>query len=214
MALLVSALSIDNLAGSRGDRTLFRNLTFSVTDGQCLHIKGHNGSGKTTLLRIICGLTQPDGGEIHWDGQPVSDQRDAYQQAQAYVGHKNGMHGDLTALENLEFCSQLGGQPSDHSPIQALKTFGLRPYGHLPVRQLSQGQQRRAALARLLVNDKQLWILDEPFSGLDTSNTAVLNGCIEEHLNHGGAVILTAHHDLGINQAPLTELNLEHYGHN
>lgn len=210
----MSTITIDNLAGSRGDRTLFRNLNFSVTGGQCLHIKGHNGSGKTTLLRIICGLTQSDAGEIRWNDQAISDLQDSYLEAQAYVGHKNGMHGDLTALENLEFCSQLGGRPSAYSPIRALNTFGLRPYGHLPVRQLSQGQQRRAALARLLVNNKQLWILDEPFSGLDTSNTAVLNSCIENHLTDGGMAILTAHHELGINQTLLTELNLEHYGNN
>lgn len=204
-------LTVDNLAGSRGDRTLFRDLSFSITGGQCLHITGHNGCGKTTLLRILCGLTQPDSGNIGWNGGTISELRDQFETATSYIGHKNGMHGDLTALENLEFCAQLGGPQSDISPSDALSIFGLRPYGHLPVRQLSQGQQRRTALARLLVNRKSLWILDEPFSGLDIHNTAVLIECIENHLKQDGMLLLTAHHEVDISEQSLSNLNLESY---
>lgn len=205
------SITVNNLAGSRGDRNLFHELNFSVSGGQCLHITGHNGSGKTTLLRILCGMTQGDSGDICWNDTAVTENQDQFEAETAYIGHKNGMHGDLTALENLEFCARLGGRLSDITPAQALDIFGLRPYGHLPVRQLSQGQQRRTALARLLVNRKSLWILDEPFSGLDTHNTAVLSEQIGKHLSDGGMLILTAHHTVSIPGQSLNTLSLENY---
>ncbi|MDH5631875.1 MAG: cytochrome c biogenesis heme-transporting ATPase CcmA [Gammaproteobacteria bacterium] len=204
-------LSINNLAASRGDRTLFRSLDFSVESGQCLHITGHNGCGKTTLLRVLCGLTRPDTGTVSWQGDSIAENSDDYHASQAYVGHKNSMHGDLTALENLDFSTRVAGAEVGMSPVEALKLFGLQAYAHLPVRVLSQGQQRRAALARLLLNKKPLWIMDEPFSGLDTQNTAVLYQQIERHLDQGGMLVVTAHHGLELGKSRVSELNLEGY---
>ena len=209
------SLQVNNLTCIRGDRRLFTDLSFELQASQLLHLKGRNGTGKTTLQRSLAGLFHPDAGDVLWKGQAIQELGEIYYQDVLYLGHAPGIKLELSAAENLRTQCGLRGLPvAEDDAWFALQKLGLAGFEDIPARMLSAGQKRRIALARLFVDKARLWILDEPFSGLDTSNTAVLNGCIEEHLNHGGTVILTAHHDLGINQALLTELNLEHYGNN
>jgi heme exporter protein A len=201
-------LETTKLDCTRGDKLLIKGLSFNVEKGQLLHITGRNGAGKTTLLRCLCGLSLPAAGSITWDGQNIAVNRDNYHAQMAYVGHVNGNQGDLTPEENLVFAQSLSGQRAANHPVEILDTLGLTHCRHLPTKFLSQGQQRRLALARLLVQERTLWIMDEPFVALDVDTTALLEGIVSDHIGNGGIVILTSHHSLNIDGS--SQLNIDH----
>jgi heme exporter protein A len=200
-------LEVVNLACTRGDRPLFRNLSFSLEPGQLLHVQGPNGSGKTTLLRTLCGLSRPAAGEIRWNGRPISDDREAFLTELCYIGHANALHGDLTGSENLGFEAGLSGQSG--SPRDALAEAGLARVTDLPTKLLSQGQKRRTALARLLLDTRRLWVLDEPLTALDVHAAARLLDLFVRHLQRGGMIILTSHQEISLNDWPVLTLALE-----
>jgi heme exporter protein A len=187
-------LSVDRLSCARGDRMLFQDLSFDLEPGDLLHLKGHNGSGKTTLLRALAGLLMPEAGEIRWQGRPIRRLREEYTRHLLFLGHLNGIKGDLTAAENLRFAASLDGFRLDETRAwQILSKIGLRGHEDLPTKYLSQGQKRRVALARLFANDARLWILDEPFTALDVDAVAQLQDLIREHIDDGGIAVLTTH---------------------
>jgi len=203
-------LEVSDLECARGDRVLFRGLAFTLAPGKLLHVRGANGSGKTTLLRALAGLTQPLHGEIRWRGAPIADQREALAAALCYVGHSNGLQGELNALENLRFAAWLNGDSADAASIeQALDQVGLLPYARLPAKLLSQGQKRRLALARLRLADKPLWILDEPFTALDAASCARIGALLDAHLANNGMAIMASHQALAIDAARLQTLTLD-----
>lgn len=192
-------LQIDGLSCVRGDRTLFCDLSFGIGGGELLHLKGHNGSGKTTLLRALAGLLLPESGEIRWQGRNIRSLREEYSRHLLYLGHLNGIKGDLTAIENLRISSVLDGfELSDRRAWQVLAEIGLRGHEDLPTKHLSQGQKRRVALARLLVNEAALWILDEPFTALDVDAVQLLQEVIHAHVQNGGAAVVTTHQEVAM----------------
>ncbi len=163
-------LKATNLGCVRGDRRLFSELNFSLQPGQLVQLTGPNGSGKTSLLRIICGLLAPAEGEIRWQGGNIRSLGEEYFRSITYIGHRNGVKDELTAMENLRVSSGLGGVEVNR--IQAadvLEKMGLAGRETLPARLLSEGQRRRVALARLMVRNTTLWLLDEVLSSLDTA---------------------------------------------
>ncbi len=193
------ALKIDGLSCMRGDRVLFHDLDFSLEDGELLHLKGHNGSGKTTLLRALAGLLLPVSGEIRWQGTSIRSLREEYTRHLLYLGHLNGIKGDLTAVENLRIGSILDGFALDETRAwEVLGEIGLRGHEDLPSKHLSQGQKRRVALARLLVNQASVWILDEPFTALDVGAVELLQTVIHRHVENGGMAILTTHQEVAM----------------
>ncbi len=188
-------LSIHDLACVRDDRILFENLNFSLDTGQLLHINGHNGSGKTSLLRILCGLSLPESGDILWQGQAIEDQYDAYLRELNYIGHHPGIKADLSALENLKMAQSMSAQPILGVDLdEVLDKVGLYGFEDIPARQLSAGQKRRVALARLWVGSAKLWVLDEPFTALDKKGIKMVEDKLLEHADKGGIAILTSHH--------------------
>lgn len=188
-------LEAQGLACIRGRRSLFTGLDLAVAPGQLLRITGENGSGKTSLLRILCGLLAPAAGEVTWNGVPVARDREEFHRALTYIGHAAGLKDELTPVENLAFAATLAGQPVQSGAIRnALQRFGVLHCAGLPVRSLSQGQRRRVALARLiLAGAASLWILDEPFTALDSAAVDHLEGLITTHVTQGGMVVLTTH---------------------
>ncbi len=202
-------LEVANLECIRGDRRLFTGLNFELMAGELLHLHGHNGSGKTTLLRTICGLITPTAGEVRWQGENVRKLRDDFARQLVYVGHKNAIKADLTGTENLRIACQLDGIPvSVNHAWEALEKMGLRGHEDLPVRVLSQGQKKRVALARLLLNKCPLWILDEPFTALDKAAVAFLQTVIQEHVDTGGMAILTTHQEVALTRGQVKQLRL------
>ena len=187
-------LSVTDLACSRGDRTLFRGLSFSVAAGQWLHVTGDNGAGKTTLLRTVVGLAAPDHGSVMWQGRAVRHQRQDFQRALCYLGHQAAVKDEFTPLENLVTSAALEGcAVQDAQAWAALKALGLARCGRLPTRFLSAGQKRRVLLARLLLRPARLWVLDEPFAALDAAATDWLGRLLSQHLASGGMALLTSH---------------------
>jgi len=202
-------LDVINIECTRGDRSLFCAVTFSVRPGQLLHITGRNGAGKTTLLRTICGLTRPARGEIRWGSESIRKLGDEYFRALAFVGHNNGIQGELTCVENLRAASELHRPVDDESITEAMAQIGLAAYIHMPAKVLSQGQKRRLALARLLLLDKKLWVLDEPFSALDTDSVTNMDRIIGNHIDAKGMVILTSHQTLTVSAATVNRVELD-----
>ena len=202
-------LSVENLSSVRGDRCLFKEMNFSLEGGELLYVHGHNGSGKTTLLRTLCGLILPEEGEVRWNGANVRRLREEYTKDVLYLGHKNGIKGDLTGLENLRISSVLDGfELAESDAWKALEDIGLDGHEDLPTKVLSQGQKRRVALARLLVNRSKLWVMDEPFTALDKQAVALLQSVIGAHLDKGGLVVLTTHQEVPLTSGRARRLKL------
>ncbi len=189
------ALELHDLRCVRGSRVLFSGLSVAVPAGQLLRVQGENGSGKTSLLRMICGLALPDHGEVRWHGQPIARLREEFNLQLTYIGHAPALKDDLSALENLQASGGLAGLAcSEPDAAAALAQAGLRGRERLPARVLSQGQRKRAALARLALSAAvALWVLDEPFNALDEPACAWLQGLIASQLQRGGVVVLTSH---------------------
>ena len=193
-------LKAHDLTSQRGGRQLFEGISFSLAAAQLLQVHGGNGSGKTTLLRILCGLATPTAGEVHFRGHPLLPSSPALHRELHYLGHRDGLKLALTPLQNLRFAAKLvdGSEPPTGSAEAALDRFQLTRHGHRATRELSTGQRRRVALARLLVRQAQLWILDEPFTALDEHGAEILGAVIAEHREAAGAVVLTSHQPLDL----------------
>ncbi len=201
------ALSACNLSCIRDDRLLFEDLNFQLKAGDLLQIEGHNGSGKTSLLRILCGLSLAESGEVRWQGENIEENRSDYYAALSYVGHFHGVKGELTPLENLRVAQSLSAKPRAVDLDEVLATIGLRGFEDAPSRALSAGQRRRVGLARLLLNDSPVWILDEPFTSLDKAGIAMVEDLLHAHADKGGIAVLTSHHPLRSEQLQRVRLD-------
>ncbi|NYT46475.1 MAG: cytochrome c biogenesis heme-transporting ATPase CcmA [Candidatus Methanofishera endochildressiae] len=202
-------LEVKNLFCERDERVLFANFSFQINTAEVVQIIGQNGSGKTTLLRILCGLSDAYSGEIYWQGTDLDEVRDQYYQAMLYVGHLAGVKGSLTAEENLCWMMQLDKSLDKCTIATALKQVGLYGFENVPCHSLSAGQQRRVGLARLYLSSAPLWILDEPFTALDKKGVKEKEALIANHIQEGGSVILTTHHDLMIPGQTIRPINLD-----
>lgn len=189
----------------RDDRVLFEELAFELFSGQVLLLEGKNGSGKTSLLRILCGFREPDAGEILWCGDAVNDSQ--FHAQMAYVGHLDGVKKELTVLENLKMSVALSSS-GHYSIAEALSKVHLAGYDDVLVQALSAGQKRRLSLARLLITENVLWILDEPFTSLDKQGIALIETLMIEHCANGGMIVLTSHHDIDLHDVYVQRIYL------
>ena len=205
-------LSAVKLSAERQDRWLFKDISFSIEPGLVFHLKGANGCGKTTILRILCGLTTADSGEVKWGDKPISKQHDEYHTQLSYVGHTDGIKQDLTVEENLKVAAVLAQgkqqQPKQIDLGDTLRKVGLHHRKYTFAHSLSAGQRRRLALARCLLNDTSIWILDEPLTALDTQGVALVEELINEHIQRNGIAIITSHQRLDVNDANYQVLDL------
>jgi len=191
--LTTENLVVEQLQCIRDDRVLFDNLNFALSSGELLQIEGTNGSGKTTLLRVLCGLTLPTAGTVYWQGQAIQNLKSSYRIHLAYVGHTGGVKAELTPLENLAIAKALSAYPTEITLTTALEQVGLYGFEEVFTRTLSAGQQRRLAIARLLVTKAPLWILDEPLTALDKKAIQMIEQLLDNHVQEGGMVIVTSH---------------------
>ena len=202
-------LEAENLECIRGDRRLFSNLNFALRPGEFLQLTGPNGSGKTSLLRMICGLLAPAQGEIRWEGANIHTLREEYSTVLTYLGHRTAIKEELSALENLKISSALDGAAIQDAPARnTLKKMGLEGRELLPARLLSEGQKRRVALARLVLCNTSLWLLDEVLSSLDNTAVSLVLSLIEDHLGKGGMAIVSTHQEMNLSTSSFQRLEL------
>ncbi|WP_458072039.1 cytochrome c biogenesis heme-transporting ATPase CcmA [Rhodanobacter sp. BL-MT-08] len=187
----VILLETRELGFYRRDEPVFASLNFRLRAGELGLIEGDNGSGKTTLMRILAGLLHVDEGELYWRGQPL--QREHCVGDVLFLGHQLGLKADLSPSENLQVAMGLHGYRVRTTLSAALAEVGLSGYDDEPVRRLSAGQKKRAALARLVLLPATLWLLDEPYANLDRTGIALVNRLLEEHLARDGAALVTSH---------------------
>jgi heme exporter protein A len=192
-------LTVEDLELWRGERCLLTELTFGLAPGQVAVITGANGAGKTTLLRVLAGLSVPQGGSACWCEQPISQLAAAQRGELLYHGHLDGLKRELTVMENLELFRRLWGIPTQ--PAGVLEELRLDALANRPVRTLSAGQRRRAALARLGLSQARLWVLDEPFANLDDQGRALVERWLARHLGNGGLGVVATHHALDLGGA-------------
>ena len=195
-------LQARQLACERDERWLFKGLDVDIRSGEVVRIEGPNGSGKTTLLKILSGQLADYHGELIWNGEAMRQVREHFLANLLYLGHSPGVKTGLSALENLAWYQALDGQTDNQAASwKALENVGLAGFEDVPAGQLSAGQQRRIALARLTLTPRILWVLDEPFTAIDRYGVAALEAQLVAHANNGGCVIVTTHHELSSSPA-------------
>lgn len=198
-------LEARKLACVRGGRSVFAGVDFSLRPGDVLALRGPNGSGKSTLIRLMAGFLNPAFGDIRWDGADIKSNLVEHRARLHYVGHADGIKNLLSVRENLAFICALKGA-GNGALHRSLDTFDLGPLVDTPGRFLSSGQRRRLSLARLMVGDRPLWLLDEPGVGLDAANRARLEKAIDRHRGEGGITILATHGDVEVQDTLVLEM--------
>lgn len=184
MTLIANALACE-----RNGRVVFSGLSFALQEGQCLELRGQNGAGKSSLLRLIAGLVPKAAGTLALNGT------EDFATSLHLIAHQDAMRSSMTVAENLEFwCAVLEGT----GIAKALSAFNLAPLAHEPAQLLSAGQRRRLSLARLFLQQRRLWLLDEPMTALDAETQGLLRNHIAAHLAEGGMLVAATHGDLGL----------------
>ena len=199
---MIASLTAEKLALQRGTRRLFEGLSFSVKAGQALALEGANGAGKTSLLRLLAGFLSQAAGRVFLteDGKEIAEPEERGQFI-GWLGHHDALKASFTVSEQLEFFGKLYSRDGDRAAL--LEQVGLTRQADLPCRYLSAGQRRRLALARLLLSQRPLWLLDEPFAALDTAGKSLVARLIALHCGQGGIVIAATHEPLGLSNESL-----------
>jgi heme exporter protein A len=192
----MSKLIVNNLSCQRGYKLLFENLSFELNSGEVLKVSGPNGSGKTSLMKILAGLSSFETGSIDYDDTKINSER--YNLDFLYLGHLAALSPELSCLENLKYTMRLGNDSLDLDFSDALKKVGLNKFENELVGKLSAGQKKRIALSLLFITQSKVWLLDEPFSALDSKAIKIIETRVEDHCNSGGICILTTHQECNI----------------
>lgn len=199
---MISSLTAEKLALQRGSRRLFESLSFRAAAGQALALEGANGAGKTSLLRLIAGFLTQESGRVFIteNGNEIAEPEERGQFI-AWLGHQDALKASFTVSEQLAFFGKLYERSGDHAAL--LEQVGLTRQAELPCRYLSAGQRRRLGLARLLLSQRPLWLLDEPFAALDSAGKSLVARLIALHCGQGGIVLAATHEPLGLGNESL-----------
>ena len=192
----MSKLIVSDLTCQRGYNELFINLSFELNSGEMLKISGANGSGKTSLLKIIAGLNSAESGRLSINNNKVGSYE--YQSDIFYLGHLPALSPELYCKENLDYLTQLNNSSSNQSLDEALTNIGLKNFENEYAANLSAGQKRRVVLSALFITQAKVWLLDEPFTALDSDGINVIEAQITKHCNNNGICVLTTHQECNL----------------
>ena len=204
-------LEIISVYFSRNKRLIFDNFSLKIQKSQIMILIGNNGVGKTTLFDLIIGILQPSNGEIKIHNKATFELFKHKREFFTYIPHKDALKDNLTVMENIENWLHLSNNNfSKEEVINNLKYFDLSLITNIKVGRLSHGQKKKVSLSKLLLSRNSLWLLDEPFNGLDKKSSLKVKNLIEKHSQSGGSVLLSTHLDVKIKKAKKTYLNKLH----
>jgi heme exporter protein A len=190
----MSSIQVIGLSKAYGFYRIFEEMSFTITAGACFALFGPNGAGKTTLLRILATLQAPSGGQFTIFGQDGVAEKDSVRAILLFIAHGSHLYEELSATENLQFSLALRGQKPEPSQLKrALDQTGIGAYGNLKIRQFSAGMKKRLALAKAILAQPKILLLDEPYNALDDGGVCITNQLIQDTMKRGGTVIMTTH---------------------
>jgi heme exporter protein A len=201
-------LLINNLSFFRNDIKIFENLNLSLGNKQIIQIKGNNGSGKTTFLQVVLNILEPKAGEIFWEGKNIKKKIFDFYNQTTFIMDKNTSTRELTVLENINFWKGLSSSKLTRDQIFALlKTLNIEKYYKTKVMYLSSGENKKLELLRLILEQKKLWILDEPYNHLDEASIEILNQTFVDHINNDGMILFASHFNPIITNLDILDLD-------
>ena len=201
-------LLINNLSFTRNETKIFENLSLSLNNKQMIQIKGRNGSGKTTFLKVILNILEPNSGEIIWKGSNIKKNIFDFYNQTTFIMDNNTSTRELNVINNINFWKGLSSSKLDNEEIFVLlKKLDIEKYYKTKVMYLSAGEQKKLELIRLILEQKKLWVLDEPYNHLDDLSIEILNQTFIDHVNNNGMILFASHFDPIINNLETLELN-------
>lgn len=201
-------LLINNLSFFRDENLIFENLNLSLGNGQITQIRGKNGSGKTTFLKVILNLLSSKTGEIFWEGQNINKNIFNFYNQITYVADHNTSSRKLSVLDNINFWKGLSSSNlSNDETLVLLETFNLKKYLNAETMYLSSGEVKKLELLRLILEQKKIWILDEPYNHLDDSSIEILNQTFVDHTNNDGIILFASHYNPAVNNLEILEFS-------
>ena len=196
--ILIKELSVE-----RSNKKIFENINLSLGSGKIVLLKGKNGSGKTTLLKTIINIIEPSSGSIYWKGKPLKKNLYDYYNHITYIGDKTTSLRQLSVKENINIWKKIFLSKTGKSQIKnILKTMKLDRYLNQKVNELSFGETKKLELLRLILEDKKIWILDEPLSNLDEETIDILAQTFQDHRSKEGSIIFSSHQnsEIGVSE--------------
>ena len=201
-------LLINNLSFFRDENLIFENLNLSLGNGQITQLRGKNGSGKTTFLKVILNLLSSKTGEIFWEGQNINKNIFNFYNQITYIADHNTSSRKLSVLDNIKFWKGLSSSNlSDDETVLLLETFNLKKYLNIETMYLSSGEVKKLELLRLILEQKKIWILDEPYNHLDDSSIEILNQTFVDHTNNDGIILFASHYNPAFNNLEILEFS-------
>lgn len=201
-------LLINNLSFFRDENLIFENLNLSLGNGQITQLRGKNGSGKTTFLKVILNLLSSKTGEIFWEGQNINKNIFNFYNQITYIADHNTSSRKLSVLDNINFWKGLSSSNlNNDETLLLLETFNLKKYLNTETMYLSSGEVKKLELLRLILEQKKIWILDEPYNHLDESSIEILNQTFVDHTNNDGIILFASHYNPAVNNLEILEFS-------
>ena len=200
-------LLVNNIYFSRQSKAILKDVNLSIPPKGIIHLTGNNGVGKTTLLKIISKILNPDDGEIFWNGKNIKKNIFNFYNQTTFIMDSNTSTRELSVKDNINFWRGLSSSKLNNEEIlNVLQKLDIDKYYKTKVMYLSSGERKKLELLRLILEQKKLWVLDEPFNHLDDLSIEILNQTFLDHINNDGIILFASHFDPMINNLETLEM--------